>query len=173
MGQEGTLADTDAAMSQGEAMDAGAGDAAEGILGEVRQVVDTFNEIQQESTALMDSATGDTTDLYMDLLENADSQISEGLSDLSNVGKSGINEFENHHIFPQQFRADFKRAGINIDQFLVKLGKDVHTGVHQGGWNADWQAFLGDGGSAPSASEMFDFALEMMQKYGCDASALY
>ena len=43
-----------------------------------------------------------------------------------------------------------------------------HIGVHQGGYNADWEAFLS--GGSKTASEIFDFGLEMMQKYGCDAS---
>ena len=168
----GTLGDTDAAMSEGESVSADGAGAADGILGEVQQTANTFNEIQEESYTLMESADGDTTDLYIDLLNNADSELGEGFGDMvSGYGRTGVEQYDKHHIFPQQFAKDFEDAGIDIDQWLVRLKNVDHVGVHQGGWNADWGAFLEGGGK--SASDMFQFALDMMQKYGCDASVLY
>ncbi len=53
------------------------------------------------------------------------------------------------------------------------------VGKHQGGpggggWNADWEAFVrwAEHGTR-TRGEIFDFAVELMQKYGVNASQLW
>ncbi len=54
---------------------------------------------------------------------------------------------EIHHVFPQQFRGEFERMGIDIDQYGLALTKETHRGVgglHSSGWNKKWFAFFTD-----------------------------
>ena len=54
-----------------------------------------------------------------------------------------------HHLLPQEFRAMFEKAGIDIEKYLVRLDpethlKHVHGGAPEGGlWNQTWQGFFG------------------------------
>jgi RHS repeat-associated protein len=172
----GTLLDTDSAMSTGEAIEGEGAGQAVGLLKKVREAVDSFNNVQQFAADLLDSSKGDDTGLYVDLLSTAAGCLTGGLG---KIGKSGSafasgREFNKHHMFPQEFREDFEVAGIKIDRWLVRLEKNTHIGVHQGGWNADWDAFLqAEPGVTRKASEMFDFAVEVMKRYGCNASMLH
>ncbi len=57
-----------------------------------------------------------------------------------------------HHLFPQQFRAQFERAGVNIDEFTVTVDRTTHLrGLHGNGlpdlgmpgkWNQRWAEFF-------------------------------
>ena len=53
-----------------------------------------------------------------------------------------ISDIELHHIFPQQFRSDFERIGINIDDSTIKIPKQLHQTIHSSGWNNKWQTYF-------------------------------
>lgn len=55
---------------------------------------------------------------------------------------------EYHHIFPRQFREEFARQGINVDDFTIALTKKDHRGIGKGlqyvptNWNDEWNQWL-------------------------------
>lgn len=53
---------------------------------------------------------------------------------------------EIHHVFPQQFRGEFEKMGIDIDKYGIALTKETHRGVggglHSMGWNKKWAEFF-------------------------------
>jgi hypothetical protein len=67
-----------------------------------------------------------------------------------------------HHVFPQQFRQEFGKLGIDIDRYTLQMPQGVHSEIHSMGWNADWEEFLAGG---PTAAEAYDFAANMMHEY--------
>jgi RHS repeat-associated protein len=144
-----------------------AGVQAWGIYSRVKGAVDTFNSIQQITTDLMEASEGDSDALLGDMLAIGANVLVSKLG--GGLGKA-VKKFEMHHIFPRQFKKDFKAAGININKWLVRLERNVHKGIHPE-WNRDWDAFLNTG-KQKSPEEIFAFALELMQKYGVNASQL-
>ncbi len=54
---------------------------------------------------------------------------------------------EKHHIFPQAFKAWFKRNGINVHAWTLVLLKEDHDRIHRGAnggpWNAAWKQYIG------------------------------
>jgi hypothetical protein len=60
----------------------------------------------------------------------------------------GLSELELHHMFPQQFRFNFNRARINIEDFTNFLWRDRHrlapNGLHttRDHWNAQWRRYF-------------------------------
>jgi uncharacterized lipoprotein (TIGR02269 family) len=80
--------------------------------------------------------------------------------------------FEKHHIFPQepQLASWFKKQGIDIHAFTVRVPKSFHVWLHSGGpkggqWNEAWRQFQED---TPRATEeqMWRFAFELMDRFG-------
>ncbi len=58
-----------------------------------------------------------------------------------------------HHLLPQRFRTEFARLGINVDDHLVVLPKEMHELIHGGGprggdWNNAWEAWLANNPNA-------------------------
>lgn len=89
-------------------------------------------------------------------------------------------KIQKHHIFPQQFKPDFDRVGINIDKHTVELSEGVHLkGVHgKGGfvgpgnkmlptdkWNEAWSYFFNTNNN-PTAKEIYQFAGKLIDEYG-------
>jgi hypothetical protein len=85
-----------------------------------------------------------------------------------------------HHIFPQQFRQYFKQRNIDIDQYTVTMDAPTHLeGVHGAGtdgmpgqWNKAWADFIARNPSA-TRQQIFDFAGELMKRYGISASEIH
>lgn len=181
----GSLADLEAGSGGSVAAEGGGAAQAIGFLQRVRSAVDTFNQVQQFTSDIIDAANGDSTDLLQDLLSAPANALSSRLvgpgAKLGIAAPKGGGNFEMHHIFPQRadLKKEFQAAGINIHDWQVRLEKNVHKGIHLGGprggnRNDDWSHFLNSGprGKRRSASEMFDFAIDLMQKYGVSASQL-
>ena len=51
-----------------------------------------------------------------------------------------------HHVFPQQFREEFAKRGINIDSpiYIKLLNQQQHTAIHSAGYNSMWKKFFID-----------------------------
>jgi RHS repeat-associated protein len=62
------------------------------------------------------------------------------------TGKTGI--IEKHHLLPQQFKKQFKKAGLDIEKYKILLDKADHRlkpgGLHTGAnnWNKQWADFF-------------------------------
>jgi hypothetical protein len=86
---------------------------------------------------------------------------------------AGVANVESHHLFPQQFKSQFERAGIDIEQHKVDLSRSQHRlkpdGLHTGtdNWNANWRQFFQQNPSA-TRGQIFQQLLEMKQKFGID-----
>jgi hypothetical protein len=75
----------------------------------------------------------------------------------------------------EQLLKEGKLARTNIEDWKVRLEKRLHQSIHQGGpnggnWNEEWRKFLR--GGKRTSKEIFDFATELMQKYGVNASQI-
>jgi hypothetical protein len=74
---------------------------------------------------------------------------------------------ELHHVLPQQFRAFFARAGINIDDATAELPQSVHQAAHDVGWNSVWKTFISANPNA-TAAQITAQAGNMMWEFGLD-----
>lgn len=79
MGMIGTMIDTEAAMAEGEAMEAGGVSQMFGVLGKVRNLIDSFNDIQR-ITAKLEDGEGLDIDDYISMLAVAASTLTGGVN---------------------------------------------------------------------------------------------
>jgi RHS repeat-associated protein len=85
-------------------------------------------------------------------------------------GLTGI--IEKHHLLPTQFLKEFKRVGLNIDDYLKPLDRAIHKLIHgKGGgqlnqlsWNKNWEAFFQRNPQA-TAKQILKFKDEMVKKF--------
>jgi len=65
-----------------------------------------------------------------------------------NSARIGSTAVEEHHLLPRQFKAQFDRAGLDVERFTINLSKAEHRlkpdGLHTGSdnWNANWKEFF-------------------------------
>jgi RHS repeat-associated protein len=98
-----------------------------------------------------------------------------GLVVLKNSGRT----WPQHHIFPQAFRNQFARMGINIDKFTLKIPSKLHSFLHAQGdkafpggvWNGAWKDFFKMNPNA-TIEDAYKFAAELMTKYGLSDYAI-
>ena len=76
-----------------------------------------------------------------------------------NTASSG---YEYHHIYPQQFRAEFEKIGINIDDYTIKILKKYH--IKHKAINKEWEEFFEEHKN-PTKKEAEKFAIKMLKKY--------
>ena len=77
---------------------------------------------------------------------------------------------ERHHLLPRQFKKEFERAGLDIEDFVVPLPKEFHKRIHgKGGgaawrnsWNMQWAQFF-DKNPNPSKADIL-WQLERVKK---------
>ena len=82
-----------------------------------------------------------------------------------------------HHIYPQQFRQEFERAGLDdIDNYTVTLYQFQHDVIHAEGWNRDWNAFFEEArhaGVQPNVQDVHDWADHLRDKYGLQDAVIH
>ena len=80
---------------------------------------------------------------------------------------------EKHHLLPRQFKKDFQRAGLNIEDFVIRIPKGAHrvrpAGLHTGrdNWNAQWRGFF-DGTPNPSPQDILGELKRMKREFGLE-----
>ena len=80
-------------------------------------------------------------------------------------------QVELHHLFPNQFRDDFARAGLNVDDFTIALSKESHRGAGKGlqyiptNWNEEWRKFLIENPN-PTQRQLYNKAEQMLSNAG-------
>jgi hypothetical protein len=52
-------------------------------------------------------------------------------------------QIHRHHVFARQFRQEFLRLGIQIDEYVVPMTPSAHGVIHNW-WNQQWRAFFQD-----------------------------
>ncbi len=80
-----------------------------------------------------------------------------------------------HHLLPQQknLKEKFERAGLDIEDYKVKVPEDFHRDIHgKGGgdfwetsWNPQWEDFFEDHPNA-TQEEILDQLHEMADEFG-------
>jgi hypothetical protein len=74
---------------------------------------------------------------------------------------------------PRQFKEQFERVGLNIENYTIDLPRDFHKNVHgRGGgeawinsWNQQWDRFFRKN-IDPSASEILKNLNKMKKEFG-------
>jgi hypothetical protein len=95
---------------------------------------------------------------------NADSSGGGGAG---GAGKTG--NIEQHHQLPKQFKQQFTRAGLDIEDYKIPLDQSNHRlkpdGLHTGSnnWNKQWEDFFSDNPDAIKNDILNQ--LDTMQKY--------
>ncbi|MBI2908789.1 MAG: DUF2380 domain-containing protein, partial [Chloroflexi bacterium] len=79
---------------------------------------------------------------------------------------------EFHHLLPQQFKSYFERAGLNIDEFVIRIPAGDHrfnpNGLHTirgGNWNRVWRDFR-DAHPQAEAPEILEQLARMVVQFG-------
>ncbi|HMX24700.1 MAG TPA: DUF2380 domain-containing protein [Blastocatellia bacterium] len=75
--------------------------------------------------------------------------------------------FPKHHIFPQALRGVFRNAGINIDNYTIRLSRALHQSIHgnRGGpWVNAWREFFRQNPNA-TAEEIYKQAGKMLYDF--------
>jgi len=77
-----------------------------------------------------------------------------------------------HHLFPQaqEFRAWFKRAGIDIHQYTLLIPEHTHLQIHRGDgrgglWNAAWREYVKANPVPPKPQVILGHAFQLAFRY--------
>ena len=85
-------------------------------------------------------------------------------------------QMETHHLLPKanEFAAIFRRAGLDISKYTIRIPKGmhrlrpdgIHTGVRSQSWNGAWERFFKARGPDVNADEILEHLLRMMTDFG-------
>jgi hypothetical protein len=85
-------------------------------------------------------------------------------------------QMETHHLLPKanEFAALFRRAGLDISKYTIRIPKGmhrlrpdgIHTGVRSQSWNGAWERFFEARGPDVNADEILEHLLRMMTDFG-------
>lgn len=85
-----------------------------------------------------------------------------------NFPESDSDKMHRHHLIPQAFREDFKKLGIDIDDYAVPIPSRDHigkTGIHNAEfrYNNYWSAFMEEHEGADPTVTRFDAMMCIVQ----------
>ena len=167
LGMEGTLLEEESAAGIAGGVEANGGGAqAITFANKVRDAVDTFSDFQQFIGDVMDSAEGDSDDLFINLLSDSNSLLSSGLK--------VTHAFERHHPFSREFADHWESGKINWNKLTKTLTYRFHRGLHSGrgkggAWNTELRKYFGDTEPGKkTADALKGKVMSMMKKYGID-----
>jgi hypothetical protein len=94
--------------------------------------------------------------------EAAESGVAEDLACEVEARVTGA--LENHHQLPEEFLNEFRRAGLDIENYVIQLAKAAHRlrpdGLHTGrgveNWNGAWREFFERATTPPTKQEILD-----------------
>lgn len=138
------------------------------VIGAAVPVVPSFGTFRHGARLL------GKVDDAMDLVKGAESatDVAKGIDKAIDVAKEGA-KFERHHLLPQQFREQFTKAGLNIEEFTVNLPKELHRlkpgGLHTGSrnWNKQWRKFFQENPNA-TKSEILQHLEKMKNDFNLE-----
>lgn len=85
-------------------------------------------------------------------------------------GKNLLEKYEKHHVFPVKFKDFFNSKGIKIDDYLLKLDRELHHLIHgKGGHYKDYRKEFGkwiEQNKDAEPQKVFEKSGELMDKYG-------
>jgi RHS repeat-associated protein len=79
-------------------------------------------------------------------------------------GWSTARGMDQHHIFPQVFRAVFEDLGINIDLYTISIPKTLHERMHDE-WNYAWSDYISQRGDKLTPEDAAQFARWMLDRW--------
>lgn len=85
-------------------------------------------------------------------------------------------DLQDHHIYPKEFRDEFREVGIRIDRDTATIYRFQHEIVHSEGWNEEWRMFWDMAkvsGVDPSRGDVVDYGKFLMKKYGFPKAILH
>ncbi|MGQ0676432.1 MAG: DUF2380 domain-containing protein, partial [Rhodospirillales bacterium] len=77
---------------------------------------------------------------------------------------------ERHHVYPQQFRREFEKRGVDIDdpKHIREMPRDQHrgkeTGVHSRGYNRRWEDFF-ENNPTSEANDLHNFGRKLDDEF--------
>jgi hypothetical protein len=83
------------------------------------------------------------------------------------------NLFEKQHVLPVEFKDYFRRNGININKYAVRLPIHVHNEIHAvakgGAWNNAWAEYIARNPHATRA-EIYRETGRLIHQFGIDGN---
>lgn len=75
--------------------------------------------------------------------------------------------FHEHHVFPQEFAEEFKKLGIDVHDYTIKIPAQQHMRIHTGGiYNWEFQEFFYGSGARPTVAGAQNLAMELLAERG-------
>ncbi|RBQ71296.1 hypothetical protein FVER53590_29981 [Fusarium verticillioides] len=80
-------------------------------------------------------------------IQATEASIAQGEASMRNLLSVTLERTQLHHVYPQEYRAEFNKIGIDVDNFTVSLTDEVHRictvggtakGTTLGKWNDRW-----------------------------------
>jgi hypothetical protein len=137
-------------------------------------------EIVEEAEAVAPQFAGEVSGLLSHIAESGElavtqaeelaPKVSDLPSEVAATTEAVVRDSEFHHIFPQEFRDEFERMGIDIDQFTIELPKGLHHLLHfyegtaweAAPFNDEWGMWFNEG--QKTAEDAYQFAAELLNE---------
>jgi RHS repeat-associated protein len=98
--------------------------------------------------------------------------LGDVVSQMTTKGTPKQPAMEEHHLLPRQFKERFERAGLDIEEYKVKVPAEFHKDIHgRGGgdfwessWNPTWEQFFEDN-PTPTQDQILVQLHEMAEEF--------
>jgi RHS repeat-associated protein len=141
----------------------------------MRQAWDSSDEVFEELSRLpVVGAIGDAANAFVYTCkgEYTKAGISFFWFAMPGNGKLWDDVLERHHLLPKEFKNWFKDRGLNVEDFVMVIGRSMHrykpnglhTGLNGDNWNAVWRAFKENNPTA-TRQEIIDQMLRMLDDF--------
>ena len=166
LGRMGTLADTDEAVTEGEAMETDGAGAVGRAASKMKDTLDMLQDLDDLRAAVMS----------MDDPSGALLQIQSLAGELLKAKKAGnLAGGVDHHLTPQMLKKLQPQLAGEVDKFTSALSERLHRRLHTGKgfgrggiWNGLWKQFVGNKGGKITGAEMGSFMNQMRKYFGLD-----
>jgi hypothetical protein len=96
-------------------------------------------------------------------------RLIEEIEEIARVQRQrGQSDFEPHHNLPRQLRKEFNGCGLDIEDYVTYVGRDLHrlrpNGLHTGSesWNKIWRRYFANRQTSKPSEEQADEILEQL-----------
>jgi RHS repeat-associated protein len=170
LGMDGTLAEEEAAMAEGEGMEGGGTAAVGRSAGKIKNALDMLQELDDLRSAVMS----------MEDPSGALIQIQSLAGEMFDAKKSGkMAGSVNHHLTPQMLKRLIPDLAGEVDNFTSALSERLHRRLHSGKgfgrggiWNGLWNKFIKNKGGKIDEDQMKGFMNQMRKYFSLDALSI-
>ncbi|MDA8064621.1 MAG: DUF2380 domain-containing protein [Thermaerobacter sp.] len=120
----------------------------------------------------VDPSGAQTIDEYATLTEQDEAQAASEEETGQQVVKDSTQVLERHHLLPKQFIKEFKKVGLDVEDYTVRISRAMHRlkpgGLHTGTnrWNARWAKFFEERNGRYSAEDVLKYLDELKKEFG-------